>query len=129
MSQFLTIVHLVTCFLIVAVVLLQSGKGSEVNATLGGSSQTLFGSSGGAPFFIRLTGVLAALFMFTSFSLTLLAQQTQKSVFESSRSQEKSLEKPDVKKEAKEPVPESTPEGSPAASTPSESIPEKSESR
>jgi preprotein translocase subunit SecG len=67
-------------------VLLQSGKGAEISSTLGGSSQTIFGSSGGANFFTNLTSVLAVLFMLTSIGLTLLGRQERKSVFETGAS-------------------------------------------
>src|SRR3989338_6798643 len=66
MTTFLTIVHVSTCVLLILVVLIQSGKGAEISASLGGSSQTVFGSSGGANFFTRLTAGLATVFMITS---------------------------------------------------------------
>ena len=44
------VIHLLICFLLVGAVLLQAGKGAEVGAAFGGSSQTLFGSRGAAPF-------------------------------------------------------------------------------
>ena len=79
----LTIIHVVTCIFLVLVVLVQSGKGAEISASFGGSSQTVFGSSGGANFFTRLTAGLATVFMLTSLTLTLLGSQSRKSVFES----------------------------------------------
>lgn len=82
MSTLVTVIHVVTCVLLVLVVLIQSGKGAEISATLGGSSQTVFGSSGGANFFTRLTHSLAAIFMITSLALTILGTQARKSVFE-----------------------------------------------
>ena len=82
MSTVVTIVHVTTCFLLVLVVLLQSGKGAEISASLGGSSNTIFGSSGGANFFTRTTQALAAIFMITSMSLTLLGNAGRKSVFD-----------------------------------------------
>lgn len=82
MITFITVIHIVTIFLLVIAVLLQSGKGAEVSATFGGSSQTVFGSSGGANFFQKLTYGLAAVFMVTSLTLTILPSKTKKSVFE-----------------------------------------------
>lgn len=82
MSTFTTVIHIITCVLIVLVVLLQSGKGAEISATLSGSSQTVFGSSGGANFFSRLTSILAAIFFCTSIYLTILSNQSRKSLFE-----------------------------------------------
>ncbi|MFN7684362.1 MAG: preprotein translocase subunit SecG [Oligoflexia bacterium] len=82
MQSLLNVVHIITCILLILVVLIQSGKGAEISASFGGSSQTVFGSSGGANFFTRLTTTLAAIFMVTSVALTILANQSKKSVFE-----------------------------------------------
>ncbi len=84
MSTFVTTIHFITCILLVLVVLIQSGKGAEISASLGGSSQTVFGSSGGANFFTRFTSALAAIFFTTSILLTVLSGQARKSVFEGS---------------------------------------------
>lgn len=82
MITFLTVIHIVTVVLLVIAVLLQSGKGAEVSASFGGSSQTVFGSSGGINFFQKLTYGLAAVFMMTSVALTVLPSKMKKSVFE-----------------------------------------------
>jgi preprotein translocase subunit SecG len=66
---FVTVIHIILCVFIVLVVLIQQGKGAEISASFGGSSQTVFGSSGGANFFTMFTGVCAALFMTTSIFL------------------------------------------------------------
>src|ERR1700758_281775 len=63
---FVTVVHVILCVFIVLSVLVQQGKGAEISASFGGSSQTVFGSSGGANFFSTFTGVCAALFMMSS---------------------------------------------------------------
>ena len=82
MITFLTVIHITTVILIVIAVLLQSGKGAEISASFGGSSQTVFGSSGGANFFQKLTYALAGVFMCTSLALTILPSKVKKSVFE-----------------------------------------------
>lgn len=82
MITFLTVIHITTIVFLVIAVLLQSGKGAEVSASFGGSSQTVFGSSGGANFFQKLTYALAAIFMLTSLTLTILPSRVKKSVFE-----------------------------------------------
>jgi preprotein translocase subunit SecG len=46
----LVIVHITVAFLMVGVILLQSGKGAEIGAAFGGSSQTVFGSRGAGTF-------------------------------------------------------------------------------
>lgn len=82
MITFLTAIHISTVVLLVITVLLQSGKGAEISASFGGSSQTVFGASGGANFFQKLTYTLAAIFMITSLTLTILPGRTKRSVFE-----------------------------------------------
>ncbi len=82
MATLITGIHLFACFLLVVVVLVQSGKGADISATFGGSSQTVFGSSGGANFFTRFTAGVATVFMITSMSLTLMGNQGKKSVFD-----------------------------------------------
>lgn len=83
METFLTVLHVVVCVVLVLAVLVQSGKGAEVSASFGGSSQTVFGSSGGANFFTKFTAVLAGVFMLTSIALTIIGSDSRKSVFES----------------------------------------------
>jgi len=69
---FLLIVHVLVSIFLILIVLLQSGKGAEMGAAFGGSSQTLFGSRGAATFLNKLTTVAAILFMVTSLLLTMV---------------------------------------------------------
>lgn len=82
METFITVLHVFTCVLLILLVLIQSGKGAEISASFGGSSQTVFGSSGGANFFTRFTAGCAIVFMVTSLTLTYLGGENRKSVFE-----------------------------------------------
>ena len=71
---------------IIALVLLQHGKGADAGAAFGsGASATVFGARGSTSFLSRATGVLAALFFLNSMSLAYLAshQPTDQSVVES----------------------------------------------
>ena len=70
MSLVITIIHIAACFFLIAVVLLQTGKGADIGAVFGGSSQTIFGSSGAGNLLTRLTTWTAAVFMLTSIFLT-----------------------------------------------------------
>ncbi|MEW6067686.1 MAG: preprotein translocase subunit SecG [Nitrospirota bacterium] len=72
MTTFLLIVHIMVCFFLIAIVLLQSGKGAEIGAAFGGSSQTLFGSRGAATFLSKMTTIAAVVFMITSLLLAIL---------------------------------------------------------
>ena len=70
MHILLIIFHVLTCFILIGTVLLQSGKGAETGAAFGGSSQTLFGSRGATPFLSKLTMGVAIFYMITSLTLT-----------------------------------------------------------
>lgn len=68
------ILHLIVCFLMIAAILLQAGKGAEIGAAFGGSSQTVFGSRGPGTFLSKVTVAAAVIFMLTSLSLALLSR-------------------------------------------------------
>ncbi|MDG1958500.1 MAG: preprotein translocase subunit SecG [Candidatus Binatia bacterium] len=73
----ITIVHILSCFFLIGVVLLQTGKGADAGAAFGGgSSQTVFGSSGAGNLLTRLTTGTAILFMVTSLGLTWLSTRS-----------------------------------------------------
>ncbi|HEX3914802.1 MAG TPA: preprotein translocase subunit SecG [Steroidobacteraceae bacterium] len=65
--------HVLLAFMIIALVLLQRGKGAEAGAGFGsGASGTVFGARGTSTLFSKLTGVFAALFFVTSLTLAYL---------------------------------------------------------
>ena len=65
----ITVLHVLVCFALILIVLLQAGKGAEMGAAFGGASQTIFGSSGAMGFLTKLTTVAAVIFMITSLIL------------------------------------------------------------
>src|SRR6266849_2193528 len=68
----LTTVHVLVCFLLVVVVLLQSGKAADLAGAFGGAgSQTAFGPRGAATFLSKATTWCAIMFMLISFTLSL----------------------------------------------------------
>lgn len=69
MITFITAVHIVVCLFLIVVVLLQMGKGAELGSVFGGSSQSVFGSSGPGSFLEKVTVAAAVIFMITSISL------------------------------------------------------------
>lgn len=69
------IIHLIVCFLMIAAILLQAGKGAEIGAAFGGSSQTVFGSRGPGTFLSKVTVGAAIIFMLTSLSLAVLSKR------------------------------------------------------
>jgi len=71
----LMILHVLVAFTMVGVILLQSGKGAEIGAAFGGSSQTVFGARGASTFLSKMTAVAATIFMITSLSLAIIAKR------------------------------------------------------
>jgi preprotein translocase subunit SecG len=68
-----TVVHIIAAVALVLIVLLQTGRGSEIGAAFGsGASQTLFGSSGTSGFMTRLTTGVVVIFMVTSLVLAIM---------------------------------------------------------
>jgi preprotein translocase subunit SecG len=73
MGTVLTVIHVTVCIALICIVLLQSGKGASLGAAFGGATQTVFGASGGAGFFEKLTTAIAVIFMVTSVLLTFIS--------------------------------------------------------
>ena len=72
------VIHVILAVLMIAVILVQHGKGAEAGATFGGGgASTVFGASGAANFMTRLTAILTALFFTTSISLVVLSKKQQ----------------------------------------------------
>jgi preprotein translocase subunit SecG len=89
---------LVTLYIFVSIflilfILIQKGKGSMGLGSFGGSSQMLFGGSGGQDFFQKITWLLAAIFMVGSLTLSFMKSHQSKT-FGSIRTGETQLEMP-----------------------------------
>ena len=69
MVQVVLAVHVTVCISLVILILLQQGKGAEVGAVFGGSSNTVFGATGAGNVLTRTTSALAVLFFATSLYL------------------------------------------------------------
>ena len=68
------VVHVLAALGVIGLVLLQHGKGADVDAAFGsGASGSLFGASGSANFLSRTTAILAAVFFLSSLGLAYLA--------------------------------------------------------
>lgn len=69
------IFHFILAILLICVILLQAGKGTDIGAAFGaGGSQTVFGAGGGGNFLTKLTTTAALLFLVTSLSLATTAK-------------------------------------------------------
>lgn len=76
METLVIVVHVIAAIAIIALVLLQQGKGADAGAAFGsGASQTVFGSSGSGNFLTRSTTIAAVIFFATSLTLAIFARQ------------------------------------------------------
>jgi preprotein translocase subunit SecG len=89
MTILLTLVHILVCFFLVIVVLLQSGKAADLAGAFGGmGSQTAFGPRGSATILSKATTIAAAMFMVTSLTLAIFATRgstADRSIFDKQR--------------------------------------------
>ncbi len=89
MLYLFAVLHVIVCFFLIIVVLLQSGKAADLAGAFGGmGSQTVFGPRGTATVLSKATTIAASLFMVTSLILVILANNrapTTGSVLENRR--------------------------------------------
>jgi preprotein translocase subunit SecG len=87
MTIALTMLHVAVSIFMIAVVLLQSGKGAEMGASFGSSgSQSVFGAGGGSTFLSKMTTGAAVIFMLTSLTLAYVSGQPSSSSLMSGKS-------------------------------------------
>ena len=78
LHSILMVIHFFAATCIIALVLLQRGKGADAGAGFGaGASGTVFGARGAGTALSRATAILAAVFMITSLSLTYVSSHTK----------------------------------------------------
>jgi len=76
-------IHVIVCVAMCIIILLQQGKGAEVGAVFGGSSQTVFGASGAGNALTKATWALAIIFFASSIFLALAStRRVTGSIFE-----------------------------------------------
>ena len=74
MNTIINAIHIIAALSLILTVLLQAGKGAAMGSGLGGgSSQSMFGSSGAGNFLTKLTTGIAILFMITSLTLAVFS--------------------------------------------------------
>src|ERR1051325_4751372 len=112
MITLITIVHIIVCFFLIIVVLLQSGKSADIAAAFGGmGSQTAFGPRGAATVLSKATTYAAVMFMLTSITLSIFAARrpSSSSVLQGS---------PTSKSQPAQKLPTNTPTPNPTTPTP-----------
>ena len=76
MTYLITLLHIFVCLFLIAVVLLQRGKSTDIAAAFGGmGSQTAFGPRGAATILTKATTYAAIVFMLTSITLSIYASR------------------------------------------------------
>ncbi len=65
-------IHIMVSIALIVIVLLQKGKGASIGSVFGGSSQTLFGATGGTTFMHKITVTSAVIFMITCLMLAFM---------------------------------------------------------
>jgi preprotein translocase subunit SecG len=79
METLVWVAHIIIAIGVIAMVLLQHGKGADMGAAFGsGSSGSLFGATGSSNFLSRSTAILATLFFLTSLALAYFGLQQHK---------------------------------------------------
>ncbi len=123
MTTLLTIIHVLACITLILIVLLQAGKGANMGAAFGGSSQTVFGSSGAGTFLGKMTAAVAIIFMLTSITLTYTASRKTSGLMDGSVAPATRQELPASQKPAQLPA---LPSASPAAAPGTANMPPES---
>jgi len=78
-------IHIIVSLVIIGLVLLQAGKGADIGSAFGGSgSQAVFGSMGTPTVLGKATAVIAAVFMITSFGLSIMSHRRAVSIMPAS---------------------------------------------
>ena len=73
MIYLFTVLHVVVCFVLIGIILLQPGTGADLAGAFGGQgSQTAFGPRGTVSVLTKVTTWAAIIFAITSVSLTVL---------------------------------------------------------
>lgn len=118
----MVIIHIFVCLFLIGIVLLQRGKGADIGATFGGSSQTLFGSRGAATFLNKMTTASAIIFMLTSLGLTMLTGKPSSVIKDTGTVEQQAVpvqpatpsQVPDQSQKAPQASPSQSPQQSPA---------------
>ncbi|MGH9417459.1 MAG: preprotein translocase subunit SecG [Terriglobales bacterium] len=78
MGFLITTLHILVCFFLITVILLQSGKAGDIASAFGGmGSQTAFGPRGAQTALGKATIVCAVLFLLTSITLAIISASSR----------------------------------------------------
>ncbi len=109
------VIHLLACLILIAVILLQAGRGGGFSDTFGGgAAQSLFGTRG-TVYLTRATTLFAILFMSTSIGLSVLSLRRGRSLME-----QLPTKTPLTKKPTPEPIKTQAPAQTPTPTQPTQ---------
>lgn len=90
----LVVIFVIVAFLLVFVILIQSGKGGGLAGIGGGDMGAIFGGRGTAPFLTKATTILATAFMLIALVLGMITQGTEEQSTMMQRERERRLNSP-----------------------------------
>ena len=115
MQVFLIVIHVIACLFLIAVILLQAGRGGGLSDIAGGSqAQSILGTETNA-FMKRLTEIFAVIFIVTSLSLGIISTHRGKSLIDQKRASQDLRKKAALPTEVQKTIEEN--KTSPQAST------------
>lgn len=80
MFTFIVIIHVIACLLLIAIVLMQSGRGGGLTESFA-AAESIFGTKTNS-FLVRATSFLAIIFLFTCIGLAIFSTQRSRSLLE-----------------------------------------------
>jgi len=123
METLLIILHVAVSLFLIGIVLLQHGKGADIGATFGGSSQSLFGTEGPLPLLNKITTAGAVIFMVTSVALAYISAQSGSGSVMSELAAEQTPVETTIDEKATLAVPEEQEQLNPPEETTAETVP------
>jgi len=103
MDIIITIIHVVVCVALIFIVLLQKGKGADMGAAFGGSSQAVFGGAGASSFLSKVTTAAAVIFMITSLLLATMGKGKSESIMDGTKVKVPAAQEESIPSRAAEP--------------------------
>lgn len=117
MYGILIAIHVLACLILIAIILLQAGKGGGLAETFGGGGggfQSIFGTKA-STFLTRATAIFAIAFLVTSLSLAILSTKRGKSLIEKEILTEKKVKPAEQKEVPPQPIAQEKKEAPPPA--------------